>query len=529
MEHQPACAVCGKETIHKCSACGNAYYCSKQHQKEDWKRHAQSCRAFKLAESPTLGRYYVAARNIKVGEIVLKDDLPLVAGPMHNSLPVCLGCYTELHENNAVPCTKCGWPLCSNCKDHGTECDFTSSRRDDKVSITEFGYPHPTYQCINVIRALSLRNNNAESYKKLLSLESHCEKIKNRKNFIFEESENLVRFIKRFFKTDDIPDEEIMKIIGALQINGHEVPLTDPPYVAVYELASLLEHNCKANCSKSFTDRGGLIIHAATPVTKVLWKKRRDHISICYTDPLWGTVNRRHHLLETKYFECTCERCSDPTEFGVMFDAVKCNETNCLGYTLPRTFLGDQQQDYACTTCAAVVPCEKIEETLERIGIHLSKIEKNNISACERFLNCYKNVLHPNHFYNIDATIALAQLIGQQDGLQAVDENLLADKIELCKKLDNILKVLAPAENRIRGLILFEMHAALAEFSRRHTEDDTLILLLESKKCLISAHELLRYEPEVLPEGKIAVKAKENLQQINDILQRFKITSTYST
>lgn len=48
MEPQPACALCGKETIHKCSACGNAYYCSKQHQKEDWKRHAQSCRAFKV-------------------------------------------------------------------------------------------------------------------------------------------------------------------------------------------------------------------------------------------------------------------------------------------------------------------------------------------------------------------------------------------------------------------------------------------------------------------------------------------------
>lgn len=53
-----------------------------------------------------------------------------------------------------------------------------------------------------------------------------------------------------------------------LQVNGHEVPLTDPPYVAVYELTSLLEHNCKANCSKSFTDTGGLIIHAAVPIAK---------------------------------------------------------------------------------------------------------------------------------------------------------------------------------------------------------------------------------------------------------------------
>lgn len=40
------------------------------------------------------------------------------------------------------------------------------------------------------------------------------------------------------------------------QINGHEVPFTEPPFVAVYNITSMLEHNCKANCSKSFTGRG---------------------------------------------------------------------------------------------------------------------------------------------------------------------------------------------------------------------------------------------------------------------------------
>nr|XP_012144345.1 PREDICTED: uncharacterized protein LOC100876879 isoform X3 [Megachile rotundata] len=432
MENRSACAVCGGESVFKCSACGNVYYCSKKHQKEDWKRHVQFCRAFKLAESSSLGRYYIAARNIKAGEIVLKDDRPLVAGPMHNSVPVCLGCYMVLHENTAVPCTKCGWPLCQNCKEHGTECDFTSSRRSDKV-------------------------------------------------------------------------------------NGHEVPLTDPPYVAVYELASLLEHNCKANCSKSFTDTGGLIIHAATPITK------GDHISICYTDPLWGTMNRRHHLLETKYFECTCDRCRDPTEFGAMFNAIRCSEIDCSGYVLPKTFLGDHREDYVCTNCTTVVPLEIIEETLEDIGIHLSEMRKNDIDVCKEFLNRYKNVLHPNHFYNIDVTIALAQLIGQQSGLEAVEEELLVEKKESCKKLDNLLKLLAPAENRIRGLILFEMHATLAELSRRRTDGDTVLLLLESKKCLIDAYELLKYEPKVLPEGKIAGTAKKNLQKINEVLKQFNV------
>ncbi|CAL7948723.1 unnamed protein product [Xylocopa violacea] len=519
MESQTACAICGKNTIRKCSACENVYYCSKQHQKKDWKKHAKICKPFKLAENPALGRHYVATRHISIGEIILKDEEPLIAGPMNNSVPVCLKCYTVLNEDIATPCTTCGWPLCQKCKEHGLECNFTSSRRGDKVSITKFGYPHPSYQCINVIRALSLKTTNAEVYNKLMSLESHCDRIKDKENFIFEEPLNTARFIKRFFRTDDVSEEEITKIIGILQVNGHEVPITEPPYVAVYELASLLEHNCRANCSKSFTDTGGLIIHAAIPITK------GDNISICYTDPLWGTANRIHHLSKTKFFECICDRCKDPTEFGTMFDALKCNQMNCSGYMLPKTFLAQSQEDYACNICKSIISYEEAEKILEDIGRCLSNMKKQDITACKEFLNRYKSILHANHFYNVDVMIALSQLIGHQTGgIVDVGENLLVEKMNLCRILSELLKLLVPAENRIRGLILFELHAALAEYSRRHVEMDTLTtLLLESKKCLLSAHQLLRYEPKVLPEGFVVQQAEKNLQQMNKLLKQFNV------
>jgi hypothetical protein len=102
------------------------------------------------------------------------------------------------------------------------------------------------------------------------------------------------------------------------QVNGHEVPLTEPPYLAVYHEASLFEHSCRPNCAKSFTPRGDLIIHVMEPVLK------GQHLSICYTDSLWGTANRRHHLAETKFFWCRCNRCADATEFGTYFSAVRC-------------------------------------------------------------------------------------------------------------------------------------------------------------------------------------------------------------
>lgn len=111
---------------------------------------------------------------------------------------------------------------------------------------------------------------------------------------------------------------------------------------------------------------------------------------------------------------------------------------------MPKTFL-EQEQDYICKICESVVSCTEIEKILEDIGVHLSNMKKNDIVACKEFLDRYKNNLHPNHYYNIDVTIALAQLIGQQTGgLAVIEEDLLIEKIKLCKKLDTLLKLLVP-------------------------------------------------------------------------------------
>lgn len=519
MDPRNVCGVCGKASAMKCSGCGDVYYCGKQHQKRDWKRHSKHCKALKVARNDLLGRHYVATRNIKPGEIVLRDEQPMVEGPMTNCPPVCLRCYAALNRSIARPCANCGWPLCDKCTGHGPECEFTASRRRDKVSITEFDYPHPSYRCISVIRALSLKTANPELYQRFLSLESHSD-LANDEEARFPFQLDIVAFVKRFFRTEDITEDEIKRVIGVLQVNGHEVPLLEEPvgYVAVYEQASLLEHNCRANCSKSFTDTGGLVVHAAVPIGK------GEHASICYTDSLWGTANRRHHLSTTKFFDCVCERCRDPTEFGTMFNALKCHRP-CEGWMLPASFLvpSPTGNDYVCDRCSSTRPSEEVERTLMDIGLHLSGMRKHDVAVCRHFLAHYKDVLHENHYYNVDVTVALAQLIGQQTvgGLASVEEGLLNKKIDLCRKLDNLLRTLAPAENRVRGLILFELHAALAEASRRHPDNaDNIGSLLESKKALTDAYQLLRYEPRCLPEGKIARQAEMNLREINGLLGR---------
>ena len=216
-DNDEVCAVCNNSAKQKCSACKEVYYCSREHQKLHWKAHAKKCRAFKLAEDTKVGRHYVTTRKIEVGELVLQENTPLVAGPHQGTPPVCLNCYVVLDATSAKPCDKCGWPLCQNCIKHGDECEFTMKYRKSKVSITEYGFPHPTYEAVGVIRVLALKYTNPEAYRKLLKLKDHCvEAAKQSK--AFDAPNDVAGFVKRFFKVDDVSEKEITKISGILMV-----------------------------------------------------------------------------------------------------------------------------------------------------------------------------------------------------------------------------------------------------------------------------------------------------------------------
>jgi len=49
-----------------------------------------------------------------------------------------------------------------------------------------------------------------------------------------------------------------------------------------------------------------------------------EELHSSYTYSLWPTLVRREFLRESKYFECTCPRCADPTELGTHMSSLKC-------------------------------------------------------------------------------------------------------------------------------------------------------------------------------------------------------------
>ena len=115
MSTQPlpaSCALCSSQCTQSCGICKKVNYCSKEHQKSDWKVHKPNCFPAIVKTNEELGRYLVATKNIKQGETILKEK-PIVSGPngKHGYHPICLSCYRVVKTDYV--CTKCGWPVCN--------------------------------------------------------------------------------------------------------------------------------------------------------------------------------------------------------------------------------------------------------------------------------------------------------------------------------------------------------------------------------------------------------------------------------
>lgn len=324
-----------------------------------------------------------------------------------------------------------------------------------------------------------------------------------------------VKFNFRFFKTKKWSEKEIMKIVGIVQTNAHEIPLTRPSCVAIYHQASLIAHSCTPNLSKSFTNKGEIILWAPKPI------KADEHLTISYTDVLWGTSNRRYFLKETKKFDCDCARCSDMTEFGTHFSSLRCPKCK-EGFVLPKN-LQEYEKDWSCNKCSKTITNELVTMTLNHTGQDLQAMEKENEENCIKFIDHYSKFLAPNHFYLTDVKIALVQIIGggQVNKIQTISDDLLNMKARYCSEILALIEKIAPCESRIIGLIKFELHSSYAEIGRRSlaVKDQNCRGILEESliQCL-QAVNLLMHEPSILPEAEICKQARINADSLKMLL-----------
>ena len=324
---QLKCPICQAEAASKCGACHRVAYCSNEHQRLHWKQtHRLQCCPFKIVKGDDkVGRYVVAARDLNPGDVIIEES-PVTAGPKQFTCPVCLGCYRPVTGEHK--CEDCQWPICGveECKVKNTfhkvsgEC-LTLSKCVLKPKMQEgkLSEENPIYECLTPMRCLLIRDQVPDNWSVMMAMEQHTAQ-REKEPFYDVNQTNTVKFLQNHVFKDQVQfgSEEINAVVNVLDVNAFEIRGNDFSIRGVFPLTAMMNSVCNPNTQNCIDEDFTCRVRAATFIPK------GQEITTTYTLTLAGTLYRRKHLRESKYFDCCCKRCSDPSECDTHFSTLLC-------------------------------------------------------------------------------------------------------------------------------------------------------------------------------------------------------------
>uniref|UniRef100_A0A182R8Y9 SET domain-containing protein n=1 Tax=Anopheles funestus TaxID=62324 RepID=A0A182R8Y9_ANOFN len=474
-----------------------------------------------IRKSDQLGRYLVAKRDIKAGELILAED-PIVVGPYWDADISCLGCLRPASRT----CKKClRAPLCRECSRHdAVECDFY-----EHASNLSKNFLFDHFNIVTPIRCLLLYRSDRQKYDELLAMESHCDSRRGTEIWLIHEQYVIepMLYEEAFQQIDDliVTSELLQRICGILDVNTFEIRGNmDSQGVQMNNLArglyprtSLMTHNCQTNTLIAVDGMSKLRLYASIAI------KAGELLYYNYTRVLFSTFERQTHLRKGKYFICTCARCSDPTELGTHLSSLKCNAcANGLCVFHHHT------PKWECNSCGHQLPREYVNEIMcdAREDVASCTLDIRNL---EKVIGKHSKTLNPHHSLVLEAKQSLAgelRSMCMSYDLQNVPRQALKRKLELCEEMLQILRVLDPGISRLTGIALYEYHAALVDLSRRNHDTgeiktpELLERLQLAESALKDAIGMLVFEHPTTPEGHLTKKAMCELKELREYIQK---------
>ncbi|XP_050094257.1 SET domain-containing protein SmydA-8-like [Anopheles aquasalis] len=473
-----------------------------------------------IQQNDDLGRFLVAKRPIKAGELILAEE-PIVVGPYWDADISCLNCLRAANRT----CKKCHKaPLCRDCLQHDqVECEFY----ERSTSLGKnFLFDH--FNIVTPVRCLLLYRRDRSKWEQLMAMQSHCDSRRGTEIWDIHEQYVVQPMLheEAFRMIDDlvISAELLQRICGVLDVNTFEIRGNmDSQGVQMNNLArglypqtSLMTHNCRTNTLIAVDGMSKLRLYASLNIMA------GELLYYNYTRVLFSTFERQTHLRKGKYFICTCERCRDPTECGTHLSSIKCTECTdglCLFY--------DESPRWECNSCGHQLQREYVN--------HVMCEAREDVSSCsldirnlEKVIGKHSKTLNPQHALVLEAKQNLA---GELRSMcmsyepQNMPRNALRRKLELCEEMLQILRVLDPGISRLTGIALYEYHAALVELSRRNHgtgEIKTPELqgnLHTAESVLKEAIGMLVFEHPTTPEGQLTKKAMCELKELREYIQ----------
>lgn len=236
------------------------------------------------------------------------------------------------------------------------------------------------YEAILPLRCLLLKTTDPTRWSELSQMEAHTEIRKNIKTLWSRNQTMLVDRIRSEWQMKDLfTEEEIHQVLGFIEVNCFEVGQNGAKARALYPNAFLLAHDCRSNTNHSDepkTHKMNIMATVAIEAGKA--------ITLSYAYLLQGTLKRREHLQEGKFFWCSCERCRDPTEYGTYTSALRCPKCQ-NGMILPIEPL-KQDASWQCKGCKYTVTGRSISMLVDRVQEELDSLEAHDIKGLEEFL-----------------------------------------------------------------------------------------------------------------------------------------------
>ncbi|XP_045451310.1 SET domain-containing protein SmydA-8 [Melitaea cinxia] len=484
---------------------------------------------YNVSQNEIYGRYLTANKDLECGELIFIDS-PFVVGPKPDASPLCLGCYCPI-ENTV--CSRCSWPICSaECEQsvqHKPECEIFLQAKVRFQPIEDWSASSPQLDCITPLRLLLAKEKDPERWKREVEImENHTEERRKKPTWDADQN-NVVNYLIEHCKLEGrFSKDLVQKVCGILEVNAVEIPSRGGFSVrAVYPRLAIAAHSCVPNIVHTILHKDYEVqVRAAVPI------KNGETLHISYTHVLSPTLLRREHLLESKFFNCMCPRCADPTELGTHLSTLKCNK--CDNGVILSTNPLDNDAEWKCTdkNCGFKTSSVAMRKML---GVVLAELEQldaldpgpSSLELREATLKKYKSVFHPCHAMLVSLKHALAQLYGRVENylLDDLPDLLLERKVELCRLILKVLDVVSPGDSRMRGMMLYELHAPLMYLARSEyaagliTQDKLKERLQEPIHCLSNAARILCREDPQSPEGITGNIALHSLEALKASLE----------
>ena len=136
-------------------------------------------------------------------------------------------------------------------------------------------------------------------------------------------------------------------------------------------------------------------------------------ISNQYHAPATPTLLRRPLMRAKWLFDCSCARCSDPTELGTHYGSLVCARARCGGAVVSSRPL-DTEAQWQCQSCGLALAADTVRATLAAASASLDTRRGGDgvVAHYERWLHGAASSLHPGNYLMLAAKQRLALLYG---------------------------------------------------------------------------------------------------------------------